>query len=310
MQNTLSADLLCSAEKLSMQIDSVYKDSSDSVYYQIQLQVDSQQYTFGRRFNQFHEFDKKLKYHFPTVNLPMLPSKFALFNKIEMRRKGFNTYLETLTGLLRLFSIDQKVVFVKLLVEFLDSASRKSSFSELDLKKSNKLTVSDLLVPGDNSWNFQGWIMVKLMKEWEKFYLYIKDDLMFLHCDMESKEFKFFVSLFAGKVVVGKDDVIELHHENHDFPICFNPLDNLEFKKTLIIACSSTKKSPLSQMRIQCVGRVSLTIHSCNNIRYPKPSVSMIKPCIYILLEFDCFTFKTSVHPLSEELIFNQTFIL
>lgn len=310
MQSALNTELLCSAQIISMQIDSVYKDQSDSVYYQILLTVDSQQFTYGRRYNQFYEFDKTLKYHFPNVSFPALPSKFTLFNKVEMRRKGFNAYLEELIGLLKLFTIDQKVMFLKLLIEFLDSQSRKSSAGDLDLRKSSKLTVSDLMAAPETSWNYQGWVMVKLDMDWVKFYLYIKDDLLFLHDDMETTEFRYVISLLAGKILTGKDNLIELYHENHDFPIYFNSQDNSELKKILVIACSSTKKSPLTQTGVQCVGRLSIRIHSANYIRYPKPPTSMIKPYLYILVEFDIFSFKTSVQPLSNELSFSQTFIM
>ena len=262
----------------------------------------------GRRYNQFYEFDKTLKYHFPNISFPSLPSKFTIFNKIEHRKKGFNQYLEDLMLIFKPFSNEQKIIFFKVLIEFLELSKSRRGSSDFESSKS-KTMILDPLMKSIISWDLSDWVQVKF-NHWEKFFLCLKSDTIYLYESSESTSFKVVISLFAARLVQNKENHLELHHDNEDKPVLFKSADLDNLKKALLIATTSKTDSPSSYYKVLPVGRVILTIHSVGNLKYVKPPASMIRPSVYVLIEFGDFVFQTSFLQISDELEWGQSFIM
>jgi hypothetical protein len=309
MENPFNIDILTSAEQISMKIDSVYKDQYESVYYKIQLTVDSDTFFIGRRYNQFYEFDKTLKFLFRSVSFPSLPSKYTIFNKVELRRKGFNQYLEDLMSLLKTFTSSQKSEFFKALIEFLKSSRSRAGSTDLEQAKSKKNNLIDPMSRSVIDWDYSGFCQVKLT-DWETFELCLKNDTIYLYEASDHSSFKHVFSLVAGRLALPKENILEIHHDNQDLPLVLKSSDYEKLKKALLIATSSNTDSPLSNLKLKAVGRVRLTVHSAGSIKFPKPATSMVKPLIYVSVQFGDFSFQTSLLPLCEEMRWGQTFTM
>jgi hypothetical protein len=312
MSKPLTKEIFCNAliGSISIKVDSVYQDSSDCVYYKVTLTIEDCTHEVGRRFNQFKEFDKTLRYHFPGTAFPSLPSKFVIFHKIEQRKRGFNAYMNGLIQLLGSINPDQKATFMRLLAEFLELGGSADTVEE-KLRNSTRVELAEMDQKVISSKQYSGWAEARLDDDkWRLYFLSIKSDYLLLHENDTSDQFMYSISLTMGKIVQGLGGSIELHHECQSNPIAFRSANPSELKKALLIACSSNIDSPLSRFRKNCVGRLSVTIHTLHNIKISKPPASTVKPLVYVAVDLEPFSCKTKTSAQSEEIHWGQTFIM
>ena len=319
MINALTKDLFCSLQEsnIILKRDSTTENIQGYTEYKIIAILGNYEHHINRRFSQFKEFDKSLKYHLQGICLPSLPSKFMLMNKTEQRKKGFNLYLIGLVQLAKELNIDQRVNFMRLLAEFLELEGTQNIIEEEKNRKTQKIGISELIPKPNTGILFTGLIDMKTVEVWQSFYGEVRGDAIYLYpsnsvsfLQEDRPPFIYAISLFLGIIHTAFDDVLELHHDYQDKPIFFKSPSNVEFKKALFIACSSKTGSPLSQLKKKCVGRVSVTIHSGHNIKIQKPPTSVVKPLIFITLELDCLNFSTEVVPQENDINWGQTFIM
>ena len=313
MSQVLTRDIFCNAPvgSITISVDSACENPQGYIEYKVSVLVDNYSFDIGRRFSQFKDFDKILRQHFRDITLPGLPSKFSLMHKIEQRKKGFHAYMSGLLQLLAVINIDQRAIFLRLLAEFLQlDGSRLSMDDDRYKKSSNKIGVAEVIQKGNAVGTFRGWVEVKLVEEWVNYYANIQGDCIYLFENMDVSSFTYAISLFLGRVQTRPAGLLELHHDHENRPICFRSPMSEDFKKALIIACSSNTDSPLSQFKKNCAGRISVTIHSGNYLCVPKPATSMVKPHIFVSIDLDCFNFTTRVVPQENGIVWEQTFVM
>lgn len=310
MSEILTKDIFCNApiDSISIKVESALECSQGYIEYNVSVSLENYEYEIGRRYNQFKDFDKTLKYHFRDISIPNLPSKFALVHKIEQRKRGFHIYMSGLVQLLKMMNIDQKALLTRLIAEFLQLEGTQL-LTEKRLSNSSKVGLAETLFKNSAVGLFRGWVEMKLSENWAKFYASIQGDCIYLFENSNTNSFTYAISLFLGSVQAAKSGVLELHHDHENFPILFKSSAE-EFKKALVIACSSNTDSPLSQFKKNCAGRISVTIHSGHNLCVPKPAKSIVKPHIFVSIDLDCFNFSTTVVPQEKDIRWEQTFVM
>lgn len=310
MQKTLNKELLCNAPQGSIEfsVDSTVQSAKGYIEYIVKLRVEDVEYEIGRRFSEFQDLDKNLRYHFPAMEFPALPSKYALFNKIEQRKKCFHSYMQGLTQVLDLIASDQRATLLKLLSVFLKLDGIIEATDENQSRSRNSSSV-DLMQFPIGTRQYQGWSDVNLDGQWKHFYVSLKSDSLYLHQNNDLSDFMYQINLLLGRIELGPDDTFGLHHDHQKSPILFRS-QNPDLRSALVIVCSSYTDSPLSQFKKSSVGRVCVTIHTGNNLRFAKPPVSLVKPHIYVSVDLDSVSCSTRPVPQSESLYWGQSFIL
>ena len=166
MINALTKDLFCSLQEsnIILKIDSTSENIQGYTEYKIIAILGNYEHHINRRFSQFKEFDKSLKYHLQGICLPSLPSKFMLMNKTEQRKKGFNLYLIGLVQLAKELNIDQRVNFMRLLAEFLELEGTQNIIEEEKNRKTQKIGISELIPKPNTGILFTGLIDMKTVE--------------------------------------------------------------------------------------------------------------------------------------------------
>lgn len=117
--------------------------------YRVVLESEGKTHVVYKRYSQFTEFDNTIKSLFPRIDLPSLPSKFSILNKVEKRREAFNKYLEGILQMSIKFPPLPKDTLMKGLGEFLDIYvnDRKSEEPKAPITKRESLVEENQIDP-------------------------------------------------------------------------------------------------------------------------------------------------------------------
>ena len=165
MLKVLNKEIFYNAQigSINITVDSAIENSAGFVEYIVTVIIEEYTHKIGRRYSDFKEFNNILKYHFPDLSFPM-PSKFVLYNKVEQRKKGFNSFMSGLVQILSVISPDKKLLLLKLLAEFLEIDAKDQTKDEEKNRKTKKFGISELIKQDFNDEGLREQIEVKFDK--------------------------------------------------------------------------------------------------------------------------------------------------
>lgn len=288
-------------EKISMKVD-LAEERDGVVKYRVRVVLDSNEYIIYREYKQFKAFYKSLRTKFTRLEFSDFPSKFAVFNKKEQRRKGFDSFLRNLLEIGGNFASLAQSTLKRLLCDFLIEG------------KPGVITETDEIVEGEqvkaNLGSMMGFVDIKFDDEdWISYYAsLIKSDIYFFANDNDSY-FTMMINCSGAEISESDfEDVLEIHHLHEKRPILIRAKNWLDWKHALVVVSGYAVASKYHKNKSN--GRLVIRIYSGQNIRLMKPAVSIVKPHVFVKITLDSLEYQTSIMPQEYLVNWNQTFIL
>lgn len=291
-------------EKISIAVD-LAEEREDVVKYRIRLILDSTEYIIYRDYKNFKTFHSNIRFQFPKLELPSFPSKYALYNIKESRRKSFDKILKSIVSMgCKLPSLSKKE-FKRHLIDFVADNKQISTIT----------TQKDQFVEEEQIKSSSGTIMsfmdVKLDEEdWITYYAsLINNDIYLFPDDSKGSYFSLMICCLGTEMIFNEaDGIIEIHHPHEKKPILMRTGMWKEWKDSLVVASSQTGNS--QDYKRKSVGRVVIKIYSGQNIKTVKPATSAVRPHVFVKIALDKLNYQTSIMPQEFLINWNQTFIL
>lgn len=293
-------------DQILITVDST-EERDSHVKYRIRLTLQSTEYIIYRNYKEFKNFYAALKSQFSQIDLPSFPGKFALYNKKESRRKGFDKFLKSVIQNGKAFQVLIKKQLKRLLSEFLEEMKPD--------KVTGTTQPKDAIVEGEQIRYSQGSptgdVYVKLDEEdWIYYYAsLIRNDIYLFPNDNLDANFSIMICCLGCDVIESDvEDVLEIHHPYEKRPILIKTHQWKEWKDALVIVSSRANSS--QDYKLKSIGRLMVKIYTGQNIMLSKPVVSIVSPHVFVKVSLDNLSYQTSILP-SEELVnWNQSFIL
>ena len=293
--------MACEFEKISLKVD-LAEERDGAVKYRIRVKLDSTEYIIYRSYKQFKSFYSLLRSKFNRLEFSDFPSKFAVFNKKEQRRKGFDSFLNNLIKIGASLSPVASNDLKRILCDFLIEGRLVQSTETNDIVQSGQIKAS--------LGSMMGFVDVKLGDEdWIKYYAsLISNDIYFFPNDNDSY-FAMMVNCSGAEVTEGDfEDVLEIHHPYEKRPILIRAPNWIDWKHALVVVSGYAVSS--QKHKIKSNGRVIVKVYSGQNIRLMKPAVSIVKPHVFLRIQLDSLVYETSIMPQEYLVNWNQRFIL
>ena len=291
-------------DKISIAVD-LAEERDEQVKYRIRLILEASEYIVYREYKQFKELYSNLRFQFPKLELPSFPSKYALYNIKESRRKAFNKLLQTIVSIGKKLPSLSKKEIKRILIDFVAENKQNNS------AQVNKEPIVEDEQVKSSTGTIMSFMDVKLDEEdWITYYAsLIGNDIYFFPDDSKDSYFSMMICILGTQLALQEaEGVIEVHHPYEKKPILLRTRNWQDWKDQLIVVSSQAGKS--QDYKKKSVGRMIIKIYSGQNIKMIKPSTSTLRPHSFVQIELGGMIYETSILPQDDIINWNQTFIL